>query len=691
MAVAFPLTEVLDADQIVALAMDRQQQYRVRDALYDKFLGYYFGGEDTHPASSYTPPILAMDSKGRPLMRPFEIGSSIESKRGYNSKRLAPIVDDYQSLKGRMPSTRVVPPSAPNGEEKADLLTKYLYSTYEMSDMLRQQAEAGFWMSLLGDALYILEPANADFNAKRPDPKGWRVVWTVYSPRIAYPTFYRGFRRFQVYDVLMLQEWSAWDINHTFRDYGIRVREDAPSEERCVITYLSPYQRTIVVGQQYARRGPHNEWDLGFCPAAWAYNKTPGAMGMADIAHSLDQQDFLNFLMSVMADGIVNMTYPIVARKGGIGETGTDQLLRGPDAPLLELEGPDSDIIVRSTQGDIQAAMGMVQHTLDDITAGTGSSTVRQTGDMKSSIVTGRAIHATQGPQSTRIDTWQQSMTAVIQRLNSMTLEMQEKAPYLKNFKGDVFGSHHGRSFQVPFDAVDDIDGWYRNTVRWEGLVGMNDQQKISVAYEGLAAKLWDRPYARELAGVDDPLGMDARIEQDLLTDARIQADVQKIMEGGQSPQSGGTPTAGGAPAGGSPAPHGGRNAGPPPEIFRPPGMWKMQGGGFAINPGQVPKASPPSTGGGALQSQGAPSPLPKTGADRDSIKRALVGIAATLKGNVYAIDDLAFEGTTQTPRIAVTDFRDQTKVTNALKPLIPNIKVTVLKGDIPTEAVQLI
>lgn len=645
---------LLSPAQIVALAHERQRSYGWRDSWYDRLRGYYFG-QDSSAGRNYDPPILAMNSQGRPLMRPFEVGGSIESKRSYSSMRLAPIIDDYMAIKGKMPSSRVPPPKGEQGEEKAMLLTKYLYSTHELSGMDRQQAEAAFWLSMLGDACYLLEPVNPNHRPGRPAPDSWRVVWSVINPRSAYPSFYRGYKRFMVYDLLTVQEWSVYDLNVTFGDFGIKLSEDCDAEDKAVITYISPYQRTTVIGTREPKRGPHIEWDLGFCPASWAYNKVPGKMGMADIQHSLTQQDFLDFLLSVMADGIVHMTYPIVGIKDA-QNVGTEQFQQGPGAPPVNLQAT-GDIIVRSTQGDIKAAMEMVQQTLQDITSGTGSSQVRQTGDMHSSITTGRAVHAVQGPQSTRIDLWQQMMGAVIQNLNSMTLEMQERAPYLKDFDEDLFGNFRGRSFQVRMNAASDINGWYRNSVRWESLIGMNVQQKLSVAYEGLAAKMWDRAYAREMVGVDDPLEMDSHIEQDMLTDARIQADVQKIM-GAEQGQGGAQPPGGGGPQGAAPAPAGqgasaqssGGPAPVPQPIMRPPNMLQQQMAG--------PIPPPPARGSGIEQ-----------------FRLVLTGIAGDLKGEVYAVGDLAIDGTSEMPQFAITDSRDYTKVLRTVRLVNPKAK----------------
>src|SRR5690348_16610879 len=105
---------VLGADDIVDEYQSRQRRYQDSDAFYDRLLAYYRGDEK----GSGGLPILSANAQGRPLLRP--VGESINSRRTYSSQRLAPIVDDYASLMGRMPTTRVEPPDpSPQGEKRA--------------------------------------------------------------------------------------------------------------------------------------------------------------------------------------------------------------------------------------------------------------------------------------------------------------------------------------------------------------------------------------------------------------------------------------------------------------------------------------------------------------------------------------------------------------------------------------------
>lgn len=607
--------KLLDPYAILKEWDKRKKRYETRDEWYDKLLTYAVGDGVQEGI-----PILAMNSQGRPLLRP--VGENpLNRQQQYSSQRLPPIVDDYAALLGRMPSSRVEPPDeSEQGEKKGELLTKYLYSTYELSHMDHQQAEAGFYLSALGDSVYVLEP----------DSDNLRVTWNVISPRLVWPSFYHGFRRFEVYDLVTAEVWTPEDLE---RQLGIRPDND--KEENCtVVTYVSPFQRTMIVGTKDPRQAAHAEWDLGFCPAVWVFNKVTGYMGMSDISSALGQQDFLDFCFSVWADGIVHMTYPMIGVKNPTNTS--DQIVLGPGAPPVTLQG-DGDIIVRATQADPRALVEIISQTIQDINATTGTSDVRQEGKLKTSITTGRAVQSVQGPQSTRIEFKQRVLGEAIEAANRMTLAMQEKAPALKKFKGPIFGKYRGQSFQAEFDASKDIDGWHRTKVTWQQLVGMNLQQKVAVAAEAMQFKLIDDLEARDLIGVEDPVGMRKRIETQLMSEAHLQAAMMAAQEGqqGQGGQAGGVGSQGGQPG-----------SQPAPLIFRPPQLGGQGGAGAQL---QQPQPQTPK----------APSQSDWTG--------ALARITDKLRGSVWL---------SPTGQVYVSDSRDYSTVLEVIRALDPTKKV---------------
>lgn len=639
------IDQSLDAEQIIKLAERRLQRYDGRDRLYEIYSRYYFGEQ----RGMGSPSTRAASSTGRPLMRDLE-SSMNGGDSEYRSQRLAPIVDDAQALLGRMPSSRVEPPdSGEAGLARGVKLTKYLVSSHELSRMDRQQAEMGWQLPCLGDSCYLLDIQKVD--------RAWRVVWNVVDPRSAYPAFLSGFRRFDVLDLIIREYWDPYEAAAKF---GSSVVKDIDGPSVPVTIYISAYQRTVVAGEGHkAVVVRHTPWNLPFCPAVWVFNKLNGRMAQSDIASSLIQQDALDFMTTVMLDAIVLRTYsiPVLKNPTNIGQDG---IVYGPNAPPVTV-GTDGDLKFVNTQTDLTG----IQQGMDDMTkeiySATGSSQVRQEGTMHSSIPTGRAMHAAQGPQATRIELKQQELGAAVQIANAMTLEMQEKGPHIGSQTFEIFGRLRGKSFLEKFSPKDDIDGWYRNSVHWEPVTGMNLQQKTSVAYEAKAAKLIDSERAMELMGEDDPMGMIERVRAETLRDAELQARIQGMM------QPGAPPPGGGGPSGGGPAPSQG---GPPPPtmIARPPGMGAPAGGG------------PP----------GLPTGVPN-GVNREAVSKALALVADKLKGTVAVVGELAATGESKHIEVLISEYKDFGKVAPVLRALDPKATIKAVdEAKWPDEAVRV-
>jgi len=643
------LDQGLDAPSIIEMCERRMNQYAVRDAAYDVYANYYFGKQ----SGMGSPSVKAANAQGRPLLRDMEMGGPDGGE--YRSQRLAPIVDDYQALLGRMPNTRVVPPDhEPAGIEAGQKLTKYLVSTHELSRMDRQQADMGWMLPCLGDSLYLLDIAKVD--------RVWRVVWNVVDPRVAYPKFMSGYRRFDILDLILREYWDPYEAKARF---GSHVIDDLEQGLVPITIYVSQFERVTVVGGKRRAEVIHRTpWKLPFCPAVWVFNKVNGGYAQSDIAQSLIQQDALDFLTQLFLDGAVISTYPVPVVKGS-SSIGPDGIVTGPGAPHLTV-GPDGDFKYVQPATDLGSIRFGIDAMQQEIFAATGSSQARQTGQLHSSIQTGRATHAAQGPQATRIELRQQELGAAIQIANAMTLEMQEKAPHLGAQEFEIYGRIRGRSFLEKFNPRKDINGWYRNAVQWEELVGMNSQQKGAVATELKAAQIVSKRRAMEIAGVDDPHGMQLEIEADLLHEAELQARVQGILGGAGQPAGG----PGGPPGGGSPATPPQAPGGPkaPTMIARPPGL------GADRSPGQ-----------------GLPTGVPR-GVNREAVTKALQLVAAKLKGTVAVVGELAVAGEGKHIEVLLSDYKDYGIVKPILEALDDKVSIkAVPENKWPAEAVRVI
>jgi hypothetical protein len=326
-------------------------------------------------------------------------------------------------------------------------------------------------------------------------------------------------------------------------------------------------------------------------------------------------------------------------------------------------------------------------------------------GQVQGSIITGRAINAMQGPQGTRLDLKRQILGAALERANAQIMMMQEKAPMLGDKEIEIDGRYKGQSFVEQFQGRRDIDGWYRNTVTFDDLIGINQQQKLSLAFEGMQAKLWDDLTAREIVGVEDPMGMRDRIENQMVYETQLQ---QKVAAGSQQDASmqvnangnGAEPAMQFKPPVMRPASMlnagSAQNAPSQPAFAPPPGIAPpaILGGGPA-GAGQPPAVTGAGPEGGAPAgsiSPSGPTPL-ATGVPMGVSRKAVLATLADVKlrGQVFAIGDLATAGQAQSVTLAITDFRDQRAVREAVLPLDPKPTIrTFAATKMPPNAVLL-
>ena len=615
-------------EQILKSWLRRRDEASGRNERYMRLMSYYFGKQSHGSRALHE--VLAATATGRPLIR--DLGVSLEVNKRYVSNKIQPIVDDYQALLGRLPTIRIDAPEAGEpGVAKAEKQEKYIVSTYQMADMPYHQAFAGWCLTLLGDAVYVCE---IDIDTDR-------VLPCSVLPMSCYPTFQRGPRRYDLWDLLVESQYTYEECQ---RDLGVTPRSDEPGD--CtVITYMSPYQRTIIVGSdpERAKVGPSVKWNLGFCPAVWARNKINGDFVSSDVESILNLQDMYDFTLNIMADGLVEMTYPVRLIKGDV---------QNPDGPYpigpgTNLEGgPNSDIKVVGLTPPPQAGMQFSSMVMDDMQTGSGTSEVRQQGMPDRSNISGRAIQSAQGPQATRIDLRQITLGTALTKLNARIMATQEKAPVISARKLELQGRYKGMSFKEDFQPKLDIDGWYVNTAIWDELIGTSRGQRIQMGVELVNAKLADRAYAMQLAGIEDPAQMVKRVHAEMEEEAKFQQEMQKDLPGAQAPGPQAVP-ARIIPATGMPAP-------PPPMAMRrpapPPAAPAMPAQGPAGQPVQNPSALP----------SGVPM-----GVTVNAIKAQLVGVH--LYGEVFAIGDLAQSGQAMRAQLRITDPRDFRKVRDAV------------------------
>jgi hypothetical protein len=618
---------ILSAEDIARIGEKRRQEQSWRLRRYDTYDSYLY--RDT-AETSQGGQVVSMDPAGRAILRPVEnLGDWSGMSRRYVANLLRPIVEDETALKGQLPSVQATPPGPePAAKDRAEKLSHWYHSTYDLSKMSHHHADIAHHLAAYGDGCYL-----ASVIADQDTRYYGRVAAESIDPHFAFPRFYGGWRRFELYDLILAFEMDPADIWAT---YQIKVRSNTP-ENTTVWVYLSRFQKTTVVGKGIPT-GQHVEWNLYGVPAVWVFNKAGGRHCQSDIAEALGLQDMYDFSLNLMADGAIESTFGMTV--------GTNRRSFG-EGPVNV--GP-GELIWKDAQGKLEkipptppskAAHDLADLSRHDLFTAAGTTPVRQEGEVSGSIQTGKAIQHSQGPQATRLDLKLSLLKNSMEDFNRCLAELQEKAPLFGDRSFEIWGRHKGKDFRQDFTPTSDIDGWYENVVSFDRLMGVSYQGKVVQAMQGVAGKLHDRRYGMELIGIEDPEEMQKRVRQEELEDAQMQAEAQKMMASAQGPTGEPQPRPD-VPNVTFPGAHQQPGRGPQPS-FRPP---------------QLAQASQPST---------PPPPAGPQGVTLKDVRDKLLPFLQQLKGQVFAIGDLALEGLSQAPQLRITQWEDYRYVHQAV------------------------
>lgn len=641
-------TGILTGAQIAQIATARRQKDRVRLNWYDRYDRYYYPDEINADGG-----VQAMDPTGRPVLRLVRQEAQ-EFERRYLANILSPIVEDQQALIGQMPMAKMLPPGDDDAAKVvATKGTHYLTSTYDFCGFVQHWAEAAFHTKLYGDSCLVPEVVADDKRFQG------RVAITEVDPHYAFPRFHTGWRRWQLYDLVVAWLMDPADVKD---DYGIKVEDEdlEPGTELVqVATYISTKQRTTVVGvsgkQRWEEGLPqhHIEWDLPFHPAVWIFNKQAGGRhGQSDIGQALGLQDMYDFSLNVATDAEIEATYSIthVVDPQKFGEEPFDV---GPGETVSSRGG--GEIRKISPSPHPRTALDLAERARTDATRVAGTTQARTDGVLPGSIQTGRAIKASQGPQASRLDLTLALMKRGLEKMNQGVLMLQELAPIAGTMTFDIWGRAQGHTFREMFDPQVDIAGWYVTEVTFDRLLGHTHQEKVVQAMQGVAGRLHTRRYGMELIGVEDPEQMEKDVNEEALADARLEAEKQRMLQEAQ--QGSASP---GAPVGPQAKPG-------IPNVQIP----AMAGGPGAQQAGPVPLVRPSVLARQNPVSSGLPQ-----GVGLQEVRQKLAG--EKLKGQVFAVGELAIMGQSKNPQLRVTAFEDYRVVRAA----IPEAEVRFMAED---------
>lgn len=553
-----------DVEDLVKRCGDRIEKAQDRNSQYQRYVDMYFG---THKKRGYQ----LSDSTGRPVLRTTEIRDELQGRPGAPNL-LAPIIDDFQSLKGILPTFRVLPEgSEDEQQEEAEKRSRILRAMYDNSNMDVQQADAAFYLSCMGDCCYVLHPKFPDEDTDNLlEPPG--VYINVIDPRLAYPAFRSGVYRNELQDLYiswMVPAETAWE------EYGIDPGND---DEVQVIEYYSKHEKQTILAVHGGpvRYGDPIMHDLDFVPAQWVRNRQVGdRFAQSDICQVVDLQEEMAVQYHVMSDALIEATYaPLVIENPE--KIAGDRAVIGPGAVISTTTG--GKVYRVDPIPPPQAAENLLAGTMQHIQRGTGSAPVRTEGGIDRSNISGRAVHAMQGPMETRLSLGQSLMGAAYVRLNAKILLMLYKLDGFKNSELTVYGMHGGDPTSVRFSG-DELGGWWRNTVEYDAMIGSTRHERVVIFgqafHDGIVTK---KLYASQL-GLVDPDGEVKAATAERQADMQAQQAMQPLPGG----PSGLTPPDGppGAGAGGQPVAQ---------------GMMSMAGGG----PGGPPPGGPPGADAGS-------------------------------------------------------------------------------------------
>lgn len=642
------------ATDLIAECRARAGHQQNRIAMYGRLMQAYFGRGTEFGDTE----IIPGSGDGRPLLRAtrgWAGQSDLENRRGAPNL-LRPVVDDFAGLRAPLPTITVLAEGP--GEEAQEMAirrTRALRHLYEISRMDVQQLDAAFYLSCLGDVLYMLEPLTPDAAKEIDDPFSPPGVYiSVVNPMVAFPRFRGGREGRELEDVFL-----RWRVDrHTAQDvYGVRTTEDWVD----LIQYISRSVKQTIVADRPAPTG-NIVHDLGFCPAQWVSNKaTDGRYAQSDIVSALDINEEAQTLYYLFVDSMVWAVFPMVEIHDG--ENTAEQAEVGPGA---KYETQDTGAIhLHQPVGDSQAAAMVLNAVQDNLLKITGTAPVRVEGQIDRSNVSARSVAAQQGPMETRVAAQNTALGYHMERLNAKAMLMMDRIPELSKATLQIVGVEKATAYRDEFRG-DEFGGWFQNRVQWDPLLGTSRHEKVVIAIQLFREGLVPPEYVLEQSGEDDP--------EALIKAAKAYHASQPPQEGppgagappGAPPGAGGTEAAtegaalgAGALGGGAPGPGAGA---PPPPPTQPPPL-----------PPFPTSTVPPNQKG-----YGSPSPLPDLGGLGDDLQQALSPLRGLQTPGSWHWQ--LVEGGVE---ITVADHRDVAAVRAAATPVVrkalgPDAKVSV-------------
>jgi hypothetical protein len=600
-------------EQLTKEAEERMGEQASRIACYQTFLDAWSGERPN--GGGGLGEVIANNADGRPALRLAGIRSDLAARTGAPNL-LAPMIDDLTAIRGAMPRIAVLPhDNTDQAREMAVKRSRILRTVWEQSDMDVNQLLAAFYLSCLGDVVYTLDPVLEERpgNEVAEDPFFSPGLYiTVTNPMFCYPRFRTGRNSRELEDIYIVREMSLADAHAIYGERANAVRPGGKKQVRVIFYYGRNEKQAIIAGAN-AERLDGIEHNLGFCTAQWVCNKPgDGRQAQADIARAVEVHREFQDMYYVFTDSLVQAVYPILHVRNAMNVAG-DEIRVGPGAKIETQQ--DGAVELIAPAANPAAAKMIMETTQDALFKIVGVSPIRIEGMIDRSNVSARSVDRQQAPMETRLGMANTILGAHLEKLNAKIMLMYWKVEGLRDEVFSIYGVEKGGTVVTDTFTGADFGGWYRNTVKWDALAGLNRHERVVIMLQLFKEKLVDGAHVLEQAGEEDPEATLDAAQKFWLNLARLEAAAQGGAPGGAAP--GGSP--GGDPTqaaqegmalaqGGLGAPPGGAPAQPPPA--GPPGMLPGMGGGGGAAPlpmpGFPPVAAPPNALG-----MGPPPDLP--------------------------------------------------------------------------------
>lgn len=645
-----------DEQELVDRALTRRGEQGERLDAYTRYLDAIFNtrkGKVQQVVGSY--------ADGRPALR---LATAVQENWSARDpiNLLPSIVDSFVSLRGTLPSVRVLPE---NGEDEAikvaEKRSRGLREQYSHSKLNHSFKRAAFHLVAQGDVCFTLDPWLKKDQKEHNDKRPVGVYISVMDPANAFPEFRFGVPGDELEDLFIIWNLRPEVIKSSYK-VDVLERTD-------VITYYSRTEKQVLVA---AKSGPVRitgvTHDLGFCPAQWVTNKaTDGRFAQSDIRTSIELHEQLGIVYNILLDALMWAVWPVIHEEGVVSTMEV-----GPGATVETTPGGKFELL--APEGNVAPALQLVNQLTDMLSQASGSAPIQTQGPPDRANISGRALDRGQGPMEQRMVFQNDILGDALEALNEHVLTMLSELPGLKNEPMPMYGQEGtGQNAKTYADTFtgSDIGGWTRNEVKWDPLLGSSRHERLVQALQlhKESGGLFPISHAIREFGEDDP----QQVLQEGLTEAKMLMQAQQQAQPQQPGQPQGSPGPPGGPQGGGPAPQGVTDQ-------AQEGAGMMQGGlpaNAAGNPAAQPQGPsqpqptdtqqpslgglppfPPSPSQPGQPGMGSPAPMPDV---VGQISQVLDQLLPDLHGSAT----LSFDNSG--PEVLASDQRDIPRLRQAL------------------------